>query len=257
MKQKIMTYLPLALLAVVAIASLSFSEVERAALRCTDVVISIEKNVSHSDFVTEDDVYEMMGANRNMLIGRELSEFNLSEVESTIEDNPTILDCETYFTIKGELNIKVRQRTPVMRVVSQNDDFYIDEYGVEMPLSEHASARVVVVSGEINEPYQANKNIFSNDESKLLQDVFGLTNKIRNDEIFLPLVEQIYITQNQEFILGSKIGPARIEFGSIDGCDEKLKHLKAFFNAEKVRENWQQYKSLSLKYKNQIVCTKK
>ena len=257
MAKKIMTYLPLVLMAIVAIASLSFAEVERATLRCTDVVISIEKNAAHSDFVTEDDVYEMIGSNRNMLIGREITDFDIAEIESLIEDNPITLNCETYFTIKGEMNIKVRQRTPVIRVVAQNSEFYIDENGVEMPLSERASARVLVASGEIADDYQPNFNILSDDGSKLLQDIFTLTNKIRNDEMFLPIVEQIYVTKKQEFILGSKVGPARIEFGTIDGCDEKLKHLKAFFNAEKVRENWQQYKSLSLKFKNQIVCTKK
>lgn len=252
-----MTYLPMGLLTIVAIVSLMYAEFERGNLKCTDVVIFIEKNPSHSDFITEDDVYQMFGANRNMLIGKDIAEINIMEMESAIESNPTVLSCETFFTIKGELQVVVKQRNPVLRVASRSSNFYIDEGGVQMPLSERASARVIVVSGEISDSYNPNQNIWIDEESVVLQNVFTLASKIRNDDVFLPMIEQIYVTQDQEIVLGSKLGPSRIEFGSIDGCDIKLKHLKAFFKAEKVRENWHQYKAVSLKYKNQIVCTKK
>ena len=51
MAKKIVTYIPIVLLFIVAIASLSFSEVKHADLRCTDVLISIEKNPAHADFI--------------------------------------------------------------------------------------------------------------------------------------------------------------------------------------------------------------
>ena len=103
MVKKFVTYLPLILLCIAAIASLSFSEVKHASLRCTDVLISIEKNQSHSDFINIEDVYGAMNANRNMLIGKEVSEIDIHKIESTLESNPTILSCGTYFTLKGEL----------------------------------------------------------------------------------------------------------------------------------------------------------
>lgn len=257
MAKKFVTYLPLILLSIVAIASLSFAEVERSETRCTDVVITIEKNAAHSDFVTIEDVYEIISANRNMLIGKEIREFDISEIESMIESSPMILDCETYFTLRGELHIVIQQRTPIMRVVAQNSEFYVDENGFEMPLSNHASARVLVASGEIHDHYEPNARILDLKESKNLQDMFKLTQIIREDEMFLPMIEQIYVTSQGEFVLASKVGPARIEFGTMDDYDTKFRHLRAFFTAEKVRENWDLYKSLSLKYKNQIVCTKK
>ncbi len=244
-------------LSIVTIAGLSFAEVQRASLRCTDVIISIEKNSSHSNFVTEEDIYNAMNSNRNMLIGKELAEINVPEIESTLKANPTILDCETFFSLKGELRVNVVQRTPIVRVVSQNASFYIDENGVTMPLSKRASARVMVASGEIFEQYQPNVNVADINESNVLQQIYEMAKIIRNDEMFLPLIEQIYVTSSQEFVLGSKIGPSKIEFGTMDNYDVKFRHLKAFYKAEKVRENWNLYNSLSLKFKNQIVCTKK
>ncbi|MCQ2960415.1 MAG: hypothetical protein MJ198_09565 [Bacteroidales bacterium] len=256
--KKLKTYIPLILLSLVAIACLSFAEIERATLRCTDVVISIEKNPEHSDFVTEEDIYNIINSNRNMLIGLEIGEFDIAEIESTIEDNPTVLSCETYFTLKGELHINIKQRTPLLRVVSQNNrSFYIDENGYFMPLSEHASARVIVVTGEIYDQYQPGINIVDIQESKVLQDAYAMAKYIRKDEMLLPLIEQIYVNENQEFVLGSKIGPSTIEFGAFDNYEIKFRNLKAFYQAEKVRENWNLYKALSLKFRNQIVCTKK
>ena len=92
---------------------------------------------------------------------------------------------------------------------------------------------------------------------KLLQDVFSLAQDIRSDSLFLPMIEQIYVTPKREYVLTTKVGPSKIEFGTIDDKDVKFRHIRAFYKAEKVKENWDQYVSLSLKYKNQIVCTKK
>ena len=257
MAKKFVTYLPLILLCIVAIASLSFSEVKHASLRCTDVLISIEKNPSHSDFINIEDVYAAMNANRNMLIGKEVSEIDIHKIESTLESNPTILSCETYFTLKGELCVKIKQRTPIVRILSLHSSYYLDENGVMMPLSERGSSRVLVASGEIFTDYQPGVNVRDSANLKLLQDVFSLAQDIRSDSLFLPMIEQIYVMPKREFVLTTKVGPSKIEFGTIDDKDVKFRHIIAFYKAEKVKENWDQYVSLSLKYKNQIVCTKK
>ena len=257
MAKKIVTYIPIVLLFIVAIASLSFSEVKHADLRCTDVLISIEKNPAHADFINIEDVFDAMKANRNMLIGKEVSEIDIHEIETILETNPTILSCETYFTLKGELRIKIKQRTPIVRVVSLHSSYYLDENGVMMPLSERGSARVLVASGEIYSDYEPGVNVRDSSDLKLLQDILSLTQDIRSDSLLLPMIEQIYVAPKREFVLTTKVGPSKIEFGTIDNKDVKFRHLRAFYYAEKVKENWDQYVSLSLKYKNQIVCTKK
>lgn len=257
MFKKIKPYLPLSVLFVVAIACLSFSEVKKAGLRCTNVKINIQKNASHADFINEDDVYEMMGSNRNMLIGQDAIAIKIDEIEKTLEANPSVRACETYFTLDGTLCVDIQQRTPIIRVIANKTSYYIDETGMLMPLSHRGSARVLVASGCIDEEYAEGVNILKSDDYTVLKDIFNITQTIRKDEIFLPMIEQIYVTEKGEYCFGTKMGPSTIEFGDCLDSDVKFNHLKAFYKSNKVKENWDKYSSISVKYRNQIVCTKK
>ncbi len=262
MNKAILSYLPLCVICIIAIACVSFSEIKQADLLCSNVEISIAENPHHSALLNIDDVYADLNSNKSMYIGQNLQSININEMEATLLNDPTIIDCETYFRMsdstmgKSILCIDIQQRTPIMRVLSSKGTFYVDENGIMLPLSKCGSARVLVVSGDIHNDYQAGVNIFDQEEYKKLQDVFTLVTKIRNDKLLLPLIEQVAVTSQQEYILGTKIGPSTIEFGSNSNIDIKLSHIKAFYTSEKTKENWNKYKSISVKYKNQIVCTK-
>ncbi|MCQ2608668.1 MAG: hypothetical protein MJ197_08290 [Bacteroidales bacterium] len=262
MNKAILSYLPLCFICIIAIACISFSEVKQADMLCSDVRIAIAKNPYHSAFLNSDDVYADLNSNKSMFIGQNIQTININEMEATLKNDPSIIGCETFFKMsdttmgKSILCIKIKQRTPIMRVHSSEGSFYIDENGIMLPLSERGSARVLVISGDFNNKYQAGANIFDLEDYDNLQNLFTLVKKIRDDEFLLPLIEQIDVTPQQEYILGTKIGPSTIEFGNKSNSDVKLSHLKAFYMSEKTKENWNKYKSISLKYKNQIVCTK-
>ncbi len=262
MNRAILSYLPLCFICIIAIACISFSEIKQSEMLCSDVNISIARNPYHSAFLNSDDVYADLNSNKSMFVGQNIQTININEMESTLKNNPSIIGCETFFKMSDStmgrsiLCIKIKQRTPIMRVLSSKGSFYIDENGIMLPLSERGSARVLAISGDINDKYLAGVNILDVQEYQKLQNLFTLVKKIRKDEFLLPLIEQIDVTPQQEYILGTKIGPSTIEFGNNANSDVKLSHLKAFYMSEKTKENWNKYKSISLKYKNQIVCTK-
>ena len=53
-----------------------------------------------------------------------------------------------------------------------------------------------------------------------------------------------------------QVGNHEIIFGS-DRLEEKLDVLRTFYGKGMNEEAWNKYKSINLKYKDQIVCTKK
>jgi fructosamine-3-kinase len=56
-------------------------------------------------------------------------------------------------SVDGVLKAVVEQKTPVARVFANEGSFYIDYEGNKMPLSANYTARVPLVSGEINATY--------------------------------------------------------------------------------------------------------
>ena len=53
------------------------------------------------------------------------------------------------------------------------------------------------------------------------------------------------------------VGNHRIMLGTLDEFEEKLANLKLFYEQAIPKVGWEKYSMINLKYKNQIVCTKK
>ena len=57
--------------------------------------------------------------------------------------------------------------------------------------------------------------------------------------------------------MAPKIGDHVIELGSPDDLDSKFDNLLAFYRKGMPRAGWDTYSKISLKFKDQVVCTKK
>ena len=246
------------MLLILSIVSLNFSEAKRNATICKDVIFKIDEGKTKTPFLNETDILNSIKISKTSLVGKKINSIRLYDIEDKIENNPSVLACQCYFTTEGYLIVEVSQRIPVVRVMGMYDNYYIDQHGRLMPLSKNFSARAVVASGNIPDGFRKKYNVLlgTTKDSSCLKDIYELALAIREDSFLNALVEQIYVTDSKEYILISKIGPTKIEFGSIEFYDEKLKNLKAFYKSRKVRENWHLYESISVKYRNQIVCTK-
>ena len=58
-------------------------------------------------------------------------------------------------------------------------------------------------------------------------------------------------------VLIPRVGNQRIHFGMLVNSTEKLANLYQFYKQAMPVKGWQTYSDISLKYNNQIVCTKK
>jgi cell division protein FtsQ len=191
-----------------------------------------------------------------------LNRFNVMELEEKLNRNNSIKDVQVYKTINGELMVNVTQRRPIVRVFSNNKSYYIDEDGNLMPLSDKYTARLLVVSGELNEPYWK-RNLYNynnlNDsivDKTLLDDVYKIAKYIDQSEFFKAQIEQVYVNKELDFELVPKVGNHKIVFGGVDNLESKFEKLMIFYKKGLSKTGWNEYSEINLKYKNQVVCTK-
>lgn len=154
----------------------------------------------------------------------------------------------------------------MLRVVNYNNEsYYIDNEGVLFPTSENYTARVLVASGNLNEPYAlyCSKKAFEAEKQEqlqrktLLDDLYYLSHYIYNDSLWCAMFEQIYLNENGEFELIPKVGDIIIEFGDTSDLQNKFIKLRAFYEQIVPKINLKDFSRVNLKYKKQIVCTKK
>ncbi|HJX71310.1 MAG TPA: hypothetical protein VJ346_05140 [Bacteroidales bacterium] len=236
----------------------------RKQLLCNGYQVTII-NSMESGFMTQDDIISLISS-RTRCLGKPVNEINLKETERSLLESPAIKSAECYVTEDGKLNVHVMYRKPVVRVMNSNHKgYYLDREGNIFPLSKHFSPNVLIANGKIREPFDLNhtSNIFVQDPGKLpkskrvIYDLLKLVNYINGSDLWCAQFEQIYVNEAYEFELIPRIGAHVILFGGINDYEEKLENLKTLYTECFNKSGWNDYVFINLKFKNQIICTKR
>ena len=245
----------------VIVAILGFVNVSKKQVTFVKPQVSIDYDTENR-FIDEGDILSQV-LNKNDTGTLLLTNFNVTQIEEKLNNNHSIKDAQVYKTIDGQLMINVKQRRPIVRIFSKNDSYYIDEKGNLMPLSNKYTARLLVVNGGVNEPfgkrYQFNYNSLNDSlaEKTLLDDIYKIADFIDRSEFWKAQIEQIHVNKVYEFDLIPKVGNHKIVFGGIDNLEGKFEKLMIFYKKGLSKTGWNEYSEINLKYKNQVVCTKR
>lgn len=235
----------------VVLAIIAFTEQRHSGVSLTNVSVTI-KNTENNHFLDEADVMRLMNVNVQNLRGVKTGEMNLRAIEKRIKRDPFIRTAELYTDLKGNLVARVELKRPVARLV-RNDgpDGYIAEDGSLMPVSEKFTARVMLVSGPyVRKLLQQNNLNTTKDGAQLLH----LISEIRDDEFWDAQIAQMDIDSKGRITILPQVGDERIEFGTPDNEEVKLRKLKIFYKEILPRTGWNKYKRVNLEFEGQIVA---
>ena len=217
----------------------SFSNARNGKKRIEKIHIEIEKT-EHS-FLTHGIVNKLLIQNDTSLQNQAKSVIDLYRLEEEVLKNPYIEKASLFITIDGTLNTLIKQRTPVARVITGGESYYLDLQGKEMPLSENYSARVPLITGV---------HIDQN-----LREVIELLHKIMTDDFLKKEIIGIHLNDSNECVFTVRSGDYKVEFGALNEMDQKFRKLKAFYN-KTFSTDIQKYKTINIKYRNQVVGVK-
>lgn len=208
-----------------------------------DPLISVEE--------IKDKIYEAF----DTLIGKRLSDINPVQIENMVNEIDYVANADVYTTITGKMNIRVTQRRPIVRIVNNAyQNYYIDQTGEVIPTNQGYPSRVLIANGYISANYTDTLSIYNN---VILSEIYQLAKFIQQDSFLKLQIEQIYVSQNREYELIPKVGRHIIIFGGIENMEEKFKKLLVFYHQGINNAGWNVYKSINLKFENQVVCAKK
>lgn len=184
------------------------------------------------------------------LEGLAIRELDVARLERMLEKDPLILRADVFVDARNNLHIRVKQRQPLMRVIDQNGfSYYLDKDGVQMPLSPHFSARVLVASGYIP-PHVPD---FLERKRHTLKSLFLLAHDILSDPFFRDMIGQMYINNQGEIVLSPILGDQKILFGGYRDAREKLRNLKIFYKEALPYAGWRKYDFIDLRFRGQVV----
>jgi len=193
-------------------------------------------------FITYDMVNKLLIQSYDGLQSLPKENIFLNKLEQTLLSNEMVENAEVFISVKGELGVLIKQKTPIARVNHRGKTFYIDSKGKRMPLSSNYSARVPIVIGIQND--------------KISEEIFKLSTLIYNDDFLKKQIIAIEQRSVNEFVLRTRMGNQMVELGSLNQIDQKVKKLKAFYQKVIKENTLENYKTINLMYNSQVVCTK-
>ncbi|MBN2350621.1 MAG: hypothetical protein JXJ22_17420 [Bacteroidales bacterium] len=216
-------------------------------------------------YINEEDILKILEKQKVQILGTSLESINLKELEDIFKTINIIERVALYITEDGTLHIKISQKNPLVRIRDgRRRDYFLDEYGNIINVSNRYSPHILLANGSIKVPFDPDKdlNIWSvpKDEikadKKVIYDLLKLSKFINQNEFWKAQIVQIYVTDKQEFELIPRVGAHIIEFGDITDYKIKFENLHLLYKDGLSREGWNNFLVINLKYKNQIVCTK-
>ncbi|MGY6562214.1 MAG: cell division protein FtsQ/DivIB [Luteibaculaceae bacterium] len=191
------------------------------------------------------------------LFGVLTKNIDLIDLEQKILNIPHVEKARVYHTIKGDLAVEIKQKLPIARIIFNNgSSSYLCDKGTLFPVSSQYAARVLVVTGHIKPVNQIVENEIHNPKD-ILKEINKLSRFIASSPFWSAQIMQVYVNGKQEFELIPRVGGHVIEIGSTVNLEKKMKKLEIFYTNGLSKTDWNAYKTINVKYKDQIVCTKK
>jgi len=229
------------------------------------VEISIKYGKSDT-IINQKEISANLFSNYGDFLKKQRKNVSEEQIEEYLLSNPYIEQAEVYQTLKGNLVIKLKQREPIVRIYTLKGlQYYIDKIGKIIPITGMESTDVVVANGniDVNAALLSKKQLDTIDIDakkgleKTLSKIYYLAQQLSNDTILNYQIDQIYIPVKGNYELIPKIGNYIIRMGDTQDVKEELIKLDYLYKEGFSRCGWDNYKVVDLRFRNQVVCTKK
>jgi cell division protein FtsQ len=216
---------------------LSFSLKRFNNAKMENVSINMNQTKTPVYFVDEKDIKDLV---KQFNPTKKIGDVKIPELEKKINEIPFVDSANVYMNLNGNLNVDIKQRIPIFRLNKNGKDFYVDEKGVEFPISRNFSYPCMLVMGDV--------------DASEYQKLGRLIEKIDKDDF----CKKYFIGIKKEkggYNLLTSDGHFKVELGDLENIDFKVQGFKTFVEKYLVYQNPQKYKKVSVKYNNQIVTT--
>lgn len=197
------------------------------------------------------------------LLTTDIKDLDKKAVVHYLQQHPYVDEAIAHITTGGKMTVQVRQHKPVVRMFYQGNEFYISRKGTCLPLSEKHYCHLLVGNSQGKEPRllhptALNLSDTANHHQPLsLMKIWALASFLHDNPKYGNIFDQVFIDSTGDLILVPKLGDLTVNIGDTSLLVQKFNNLWSFFDQGISRVGWDTYSSISLKYRGQVVCTKR
>lgn len=247
------------LLAVVA--ALAFVEINHRETVCRGFELVI-MDQQDDPLISDEDIKSMVLAATDSLIGKKISEIDHLQIHALLNEIPYVSESDIQTDLKGNITIELGLRKAIIRIVNSSGfTYYLDTDGMLMPVNPGHPSRVIIFNGAIKDGLtELNGKAIHIEElgnKSVLSNIYRVSTLIQQSPLLKRLIAQLWLGKNGEIEITPILGDYTIKLGGFEDVETKLAKLETFYREGAGKAGWQEYRSIDLRYNNQIICSKK
>lgn len=210
---------------------------------CHEIKVDI-KNSRPTDSITRRGVIHELSRYPAKIVGTPLSSLNTQGIENYLSKLRNFENVECNITSGGNLKITVKPMVPVMRIFTNGKSFYVNRNGKFVESNPEFFADVPIVSGRFKKGFQP-------------VDILPVIDFVKTDPFLNNFISMTVAESADNIILVPRILGHVINFGDVSRLDEKRDALLLFYRKVIPYKGWEEYDTISVKFKGQIVATRR
>ena len=210
---------------------------------CDSIEIDVKGNPV-MDSIVRRGVIEELAHYPGKIVGARLNEINTGDVEKYLSGLSNFESVNCMISSGGRLRIEIVPLVPVMRVFYADNSYYINKDGKHIDSKAEFYADVPVVTGNFTRNFQP-------------QALLPLVRFIEGDKMLNELVSMIEVKDANNLILVPRMLGHVVNFGDTSRLGQKKEALELFYKKVIPYKGWEEYDTISVKFKGQVVATRR
>ena len=223
-----------------------------AAQVCSSMKVVVQ---GKETFIDQHDISDMVKRKFGQVVGRALKDIPMAEIEKALIELPYVSSAEIYADMDGVLQVMVKQREVLLRIVNKTGvEYYIDTKGAKIPVTLKYVPHVLVANGNIEEGYAEALDTI---HTTLVNDLVTIVQQVKDDPLWKNQIVQLYVDDQKDIEIIPRVGAHPLVIGNADNLAGKLARLEIFYEKILPKVGSEAYQKVNVKYDGQIVCERK
>lgn len=217
------------------------------AQRCPRMPIVVEETPGTEGFVTPGEIAAELNNLPTDAPTLPAGAINTQALRRQLLGMDKLEDASVVTLTDGTVSITVKPIVPVARVFDGKESYYINRNGKRVKAGARFRKNVPVIRGSFVE----------GDTTFTPLSLLPLIDFISADSVWNSYVTMIDVKGPHDIILVPAIREHVVNIGDLSDLPLKMKHLKTFYSKVLSEQGWEKYDTLSLKWRGQVVATKR
>lgn len=242
-KTTIAKWCVLSLLLAYAVGMAVWANAESDRHVCTGIDINI-KGDSKVEDVTRQGVMAQLSRYPRKIVGQHFNSVNTLDIENYLKGFSNFENVECVLNAKGHLVVDIVPMVPEIRIFDGNRSYYVNKDGIWIAATAEFFTDVPVVQGHFNKQFPPTY-------------VLPLTRFITSDPDMNRIASYVVAVDRDNLMIVPRIAGHIINFGDTTRLAAKRDALLTAYRNILPYRGWETYDTISVKFRNQIVATRR